>query len=183
MVNLLTMIVGSAVKESVRGINKRLQLFPFTPMERTVLDWVANTLLFTFWVCAYIGIWKLYDPQTFKGNLFLYVGLSLLIIAFLTALAHLCAIFITEKTLNMFVVIIIFIWHIFSGGIPWDKISPVLGKLLSQNWIEQIFVRPYHLIDRSLNLSNYSFIAICLLIATVLSLALTITILNRKEAH
>lgn len=179
---ILTSIFTSHVKPEFSGIRKRMDLLPMKPMEKAVYSVLSSTITFSLFAMIYLLLWKLVDHSTFQGHWYYYLGLSLLYCFAMAAIGHLLSEWISEKWVVVVNSVLSISWILLSGFIPFDRFSSnALLKLLSNNWMERIFVDPLYIVFNGGQISVILPLLFGILVVSLFCIIGSILILKQRE--
>lgn len=182
---LLFMSLSSSVamqtKKEFTGLKKRIGVLPLTTTQTVLYDILTNTLVFTVLSMFYMGLWRLFDHQTFVGNPFHYLFWILIYTLFFQVLNVGMSKLLSGKWTNIFYQVILMVYMIF-GFIPIDRIvGGEIGQLLSENIVRQIFTQPFYDYMLTGQVGENIGVALGLILASLLLTFMTIRLSDRKE--
>ena len=179
---VLSIVVGSAVKPELSGLNKRMKLLPLSVRQRETYGLISNFIQFYIFTLLYVGIWKVIHSSTFNGNLFGIAGILAIQLFAMLSIAGFVSIFITEKTLGLFSSIISIGFVLFSGAIPLDKMSPMF-HWFGDNPFRRVLIEPIIRIMQQESLGDFIIIYVVIVIVAFMIIELQIRCLQRREEY
>ena len=179
---VLSIVVGSAVKPELSGLNKRMKLLPLSVRQRETYGLISNFIQFYIFTLLYVGIWKVIHPSTFNGNLFGIAGILAIQLFAMLSIAGFVSIFITEKTLGLFSSIISMGFVLFSGALPLDKMSPMF-HWFGDNPFRRVLIEPIIRMMQQESLGDFIIIYVVIVIVALLITELQIRCLQRREEY
>ena len=179
---VLSIVVGSAVKPELSGLNKRMKLLPLSVRQRETYGLISNFIQFYIFTLLYVGIWKVINPSTFNGNLFGIAGILAIQLFAMLSIAGFVSIFITEKTLGLFSSIISIGFVLFSGAIPLDKMSPMF-HWFGDNPFRRVLIEPIIRIMQQESVGDFMIIYVVIVIVALMIIELQIRCLQRREEY
>lgn len=179
----LTMILSAAIKPEFGGLRKRLGVLPITAVENTVYSVISSTITFTLASWFYILLWKLIDGSTFSNNILMSLLWAAYLNLFVTSLGYFLAEIVSERWLPAVRFAISLTWVGLSGVIPLQMISSASWtKIVSNNWIAEIFVKPFMSLLRGEDFMQFIPLMLFLTGMIVMTLIGKIIIMRRREA-
>ena len=179
---VLSIVVGSAVKPELSGLNKRMKLLPLSVRQRETYGLISNFIQFYIFTLLYVGIWKVINPSTFNGNLFGIAGILAIQLFAMLSIAGFVSIFITEKTLGLFSSIISMGFVLFSGAIPLDKMSPMF-HWFGDNPFRRVLIEPIIRMMQQESVGDFIIIYAVIVIVAIIIAELQIRCLQRREEY
>ena len=179
---VLSIVVGSAVKPELSGLNKRMKLLPLSVRQRETYGLISNFIQFYIFTLLYVGIWKVIHPSTFNGNLFGIAGILAIQLFAMLSIAGFVSIFITEKTLGLFSSIISMGFVLFSGALPLDKMSPMF-HWFGDNPFRRVLIEPIIRIMQQESVGDFIIIYVVIVIVALIIIELQIRCLQRREEY
>ena len=179
---VLSMVVGSAVKPELSGLNKRIKLLPLSVRQRETYGLISNFIQFYLFSLLYVGIWKVINPSTFNGNLLGIAGILAIQLFAMLSIAGFVSIFITEKTLGLFSSIISMGFVLFSGAIPLDKMSPMF-HWFGDNPFRRVLIEPIIRMMQQESVGDFIIIYVAIVIVALIIAELQIRCLQRREEY
>ena len=179
---VLSIVVGSAVKPELSGLNKRMKLLPLSVRQRETYGLISNFIQFYIFTLLYVGIWKVIHSSTFNGNLFGIAGILAIQLFAMLSIAGFVSIFITEKTLGLFSSIISIGFVLFSGAIPLDKMSPMF-HWFGDNPFRRVLIEPIIRIMQQESVGDFMIIYVVIVIVAFMIIELQIRCLQRREEY
>ena len=179
---VLSMVVGSAVKPELSGLNKRIKLLPLSVRQRETYGLISNFIQFYLFSLLYVGIWKVINPSTFNGNLLGIAGILAIQLFVMLSIAGFVSIFITEKTLGLFSSIISMGFVLFSGAIPLDKMSPMF-HWFGDNPFRRVLIEPIIRMMQQESVGDFIIIYVAIVIVALIIAELQIRCLQRREEY
>ena len=179
---VLSIVVGSAVKPELSGLNKRMKLLPLSVRQRETYGLISNFIQFYIFTLLYVGIWKVIHPSTFNGNLFGIAGILAIQLFAMLSIAGFVSIFITEKTLGLFSSIISIGFVLFSGAIPLDKMSPMF-HWFGDNPFRRVLIEPIIRMMQQESVGDFIIIYAVIVILAIIIAELQIRCLQRREEY
>ena len=179
---VLSIVVGSAVKPELSGLNKRMKLLPLSVRQRETYGLISNFIQFYLFTLLYVGIWKVIHSSTFNGNLFGIAGILAIQLFVMLSIAGFVSIFITEKTLGLFSSIISIGFVLFSGAIPLDKMSPMF-HWFGDNPFRRVLIEPIIRIMQQESVGDFMIIYVVIVIVALIIIELQIRCLQRREEY
>ena len=179
---VLSIVVGSAVKPELSGLNKRMKLLPLSVRQRETYGLISNFIQFYIFTLLYVGIWKVIHPSTFNGNLFGIAGILAIQLFAMLSIAGFVSIFITEKTLGLFSSIISLGFVLFSGALPLDKMSPMF-HWFGDNPFRRVLIEPIIRMMQQESVAEFMIIYIVMIIVSLMIMELQIRCLQRREEY
>ena len=179
---VLSIVVGSAVKPELSGLNKRMKLLPLSVRQRETYGLISNFIQFYIFTLLYVGIWKVINPSTFNGNLFGIAGILAIQLFAMLSIAGFVSIFITEKTLGLFSSIISMGFVLFSGALPLDKMSPMF-HWFGDNPFRRVLIEPIIRIMQQESVGDFIIIYAVIVIVAIIIAELQIRCLQRREEY
>ena len=179
---VLSIVVGSAVKPELSGLNKRMKLLPLSVRQRETYGLISNFIQFYIFTLLYVGIWKVINPSTFNGNLFGIAGILAIQLFAMLSIAGFVSIFITEKTLGLFSSIISMGFVLFSGAIPLDKMSPMF-HWFGDNPFRRVLIEPIICMMQQESVGDFIIIYAVIVIVAIIIAELQIRCLQRREEY
>ena len=179
---VLSIVVGSAVKPELSGLNKRMKLLPLSVRQRETYGLISNFIQFYIFILLYVGIWKVINPSTFNGNLFGIAGILAIQLFVMLSIAGFVSIFITEKTLGLFSSIISLGFVLFSGALPLDKMSPMF-HWFGDNPFRRVLIEPIIRMMQQESVGDFIIIYVVIVIVALLITELQIRCLQRREEY
>ena len=179
---VLSIVVGSAVKPELSGLNKRMKLLPLSVRQRETYGLISNFIQFYIFTLLYVGIWKVIHPSTFNGNLFGIAGILAIQLFAMLSIAGFVSIFITEKTLGLFSSIISMGFVLFSGALPLDKMSPMF-HWFGDNPFRRVLIEPIIRIMQQESVGDFMIIYVVIVIVALIIIELQIRCLQRREEY
>ena len=179
---VLSIVVGSAVKPELSGLNKRMKLLPLSVRQRETYGLISNFIQFYIFTLLYVGIWKVIHSSTFNGNLFGIAGILAIQLFAMLSIAGFVSIFITEKTLGLFSSIISIGFVLFSGAIPLDKMSPMF-HWFGDNPFRRVLIEPIIRIMQQESVGDFMIIYVVIVIVALIIIELQIRCLQRREEY
>ena len=179
---VLSIVVGSAVKPELSGLNKRMKLLPLSVRQRETYGLISNFIQFYIFTLLYVGIWKVIHSSTFNGNLFGIAGILAIQLFAMLSIAGFVSIFITEKTLGLFSSIISMGFVLFSGAIPLDKMSPMF-HWFGDNPFRRVLIEPIIRMMQQESVGDFIIIYAVIVILAIIIAELQIRCLQRREEY
>ena len=179
---VLSIVVGSAVKPELSGLNKRMKLLPLSVRQRETYGLISNFIQFYIFTLLYVGIWKVIHSSTFNGNLFGIAGILAIQLFAMLSIAGFVSIFITEKTLGLFSSIISIGFVLFSGAIPLDKMSPMF-HWFGDNPFRRVLIEPIIRMMQQESVGDFIIIYVVIVIVAIIIAKLQIRCLQRREEY
>ena len=179
---VLSIVVGSAVKPELSGLNKRMKLLPLSVRQRETYGLISNFIQFYIFTLLYVGIWKVIHPSTFNGNLFGIAGILAIQLFAMLSIAGFVSIFITEKTLGLFSSIISMGFVLFSGALPLDKMSPMF-HWFGDNPFRRVLIEPIIRMMQQESVGDFIIIYAVIVIVAIIIAELQIRCLQRREEY
>ena len=179
---VLSIVVGSAVKPELSGLNKRMKLLPLSVRQRETYGLISNFIQFYIFTLLYVGIWKVIHPSTFNGNLFGIAGILAIQLFAMLSIAGFVSIFITEKTLGLFSSIISMGFVLFSGALPLDKMSPMF-HWFGDNPFRRVLIEPIIRMMQQESVGDFIIIYAVIVILAIIIAELQIRCLQRREEY
>ena len=179
---VLSIVVGSAVKPELSGLNKRMKLLPLSVRQRETYGLISNFIQFYIFTLLYVGIWKVIHSSTFNGNLFGIAGILAIQLFAMLSIAGFVSIFITEKTLGLFSSIISIGFVLFSGAIPLDKMSPMF-HWFGDNPFRRVLIEPIIRMMQQESVGDFIIIYAVIVIVAIIIAELQIRCLQRREEY
>ena len=179
---VLSIVVGSAVKPELSGLNKRMKLLPLSVRQRETYGLISNFIQFYIFTLLYVGIWKVIHSSTFNGNLFGIAGILAIQLFTMLSIAGFVSIFITEKTLGLFSSIISIGFVLFSGAIPLDKMSPMF-HWFGDNPFRRVLIEPIIRMMQQESVGDFIIIYAVIVIVAIIIAELQIRCLQRREEY
>ena len=179
---VLSIVVGSAVKPELSGLNKRMKLLPLSVRQRETYGLISNFIQFYIFTLLYVGIWKVIHSSTFNGNLFGIAGILAIQLFAMLSIAGFVSIFITEKTLGIFSSIISLGFVLFSGALPLDKMSPMF-HWFGDNPFRRVLIEPIIRMMQQESLGDFMIIYVVIVIVAFMIIELQIRCLQRREEY
>ena len=179
---VLSIVVGSAVKPELSGLNKRMKLLPLSVRQRETYGLISNFIQFYIFTLLYVGIWKVIHSSTFNGNLFGIAGILAIQLFAMLSIAGFVSIFITEKTLGLFSSIISIGFVLFSGALPLDKMSPMF-HWFGDNPFRRVLIEPIIRIMQQESVGDFIIIYAVIVIVAIIIAELQIRCLQRREEY
>ena len=179
---VLSIVVGSAVKPELSGLNKRMKLLPLSVRQRETYGLISNFIQFYIFTLLYVGIWKVIHSSTFNGNLFGIAGILAIQLFAMLSIAGFVSIFITEKTLGLFSSIISMGFVLFSGALPLDKMSPMF-HWFGDNPFRRVLIEPIIRMMQQESLGDFIIIYAVIVIVALMITELQIRCLQRREEY
>ena len=179
---VLSIVVGSAVKPELSGLNKRMKLLPLSVRQRETYGLISNFIQFYIFTLLYVGIWKVIHSSTFNGNLFGIAGILAIQLFAMLSIAGFVSIFITEKTLGLFSSIISMGFVLFSGALPLDKMSPMF-HWFGDNPFRRVLIEPIIRIMQQESVGDFMIIYVVIVIVAFMIIELQIRCLQRREEY
>lgn len=179
---VLSIVVGSAVKPELSGLNKRMKLLPLSVRQRETYGLISNFIQFYIFTLLYVGIWKVIHPSTFNGNLFGIAGILAIQLFAMLSIAGFVSIFITEKTLGLFSSIISMGFVLFSGALPLDKMSPMF-HWFGDNPFRRVLIEPIIRMMQQESVGDFIIIYALIVIVAIIIAELQIRCLQRREEY
>ena len=179
---VLSIVVGSAVKPELSGLNKRMKLLPLSVRQRETYGLISNFIQFYIFTLLYVGIWKVINPSTFNGNLFGIAGILAIQLFAMLSIAGFVSIFITEKTLGLFSSIISIGFVLFSGALPLDKMSPMF-HWFGDNPFRRVLIEPIIRMMQQEDVAEFMIVYIVMIIVSLIIMELQIRCLQRREEY
>ena len=179
---VLSIVVGSAVKPELSGLNKRMKLLPLSVRQRETYGLISNFIQFYIFTLLYVGIWKVINPSTFNGNLFGIAGILAIQLFVMLSIAGFVSIFITEKTLGLVSSIISLGFVLFSGAIPLDKMSPMF-HWFGDNPFRRVLIEPIIRMMQQESVGDFMIIYAVIVIVAIIIAELQIRCLQRREEY
>ena len=179
---VLSIVVGSAVKPELSGLNKRMKLLPLSVRQRETYGLISNFIQFDIFTLLYVGIWKVIHSSTFNGNLFGIAGILAIQLFTMLSIAGFVSIFITEKTLGLFSSIISMGFVLFSGALPLDKMSPMF-HWFGDNPFRRVLIEPIIRMMQQESVGDFIIIYAVIVIVAIIIAELQIRCLQRREEY
>ena len=179
---VLSIVVGSAVKPELSGLNKRMKLLPLSVRQRETYGLISNFIQFYIFTLLYVGIWKVIHSSTFNGNLFGIAGILAIQLFAMLSIAGFVSIFITEKTLGLFSSIISMGFVLFSGALPLDKMSPMF-HWFGDNPFRRVLIEPIIRVMQQESVGDFIIIYAVIVIVAIIIAELQIRCLQRREEY
>ena len=179
---VLSIVVGSAVKPELSGLNKRMKLLPLSVRQRETYGLISNFIQFYIFTLLYVGVWKVIHSSTFNGNLFGIAGILAIQLFAMLSIAGFVSIFITEKTLGLFSSIISMGFVLFSGALPLDKMSPMF-HWFGDNPFRRVLIEPIIRMMQQESVAEFMIIYIVMIIVSLIIMELQIRCLQRREEY
>ena len=179
---VLSIVVGSAVKPELSGLNKRMKLLPLSVRQRETYGLISNFIQFYIFTLLYVGIWKVIHSSTFNGNLFGIAGILAIQLFAMLSIAGFVSIFITEKTLGLFSSIISIGFVLFSGALPLDKMSPMF-HWFGDNPFRRVLIEPIIRVMQQESVGDFIIIYAVIVIVAIIIAELQIRCLQRREEY
>ena len=179
---VLSIVVGSAVKPELSGLNKRMKLLPLSVRQRETYGLISNFIQFYIFTLLYVGIWKVIHSSTFNGNLFGIAGILAIQLFAMLSIAGFVSIFITEKTLGLFSSIISMGFVLFSGALPLDKMSPMF-HWFGDNPFRRVLIEPIIRMMQQEYVAEFMIVYIVMIIVSLIIMELQIRCLQRREEY
>ena len=179
---VLSIVVGSAVKPELSGLNKRMKLLPLSVRQRETYGLISNFIQFYIFTLLYAGIWKVIHSSTFNGNLFGIAGILAIQLFAMLSIAGFVSIFITEKTLGLFSSIISMGFVLFSGALPLDKMSPMF-HWFGDNPFRRVLIEPIIRMMQQESVGDFIIIYAVIVIVAIIIAELQIRCLQRREEY
>ena len=179
---VLSIVVGSAVKPELSGLNKRMKLLPLSVRQRETYGLISNFIQFYIFTLLYVGIWKVIHSSTFNGNLFGIAGILAIQLFTMLSIAGFVSIFITEKTLGLFSSIISMGFVLFSGALPLDKMSPMF-HWFGDNPFRRVLIEPIIRMMQQELVGDFIIIYAVIVIVAIIIAELQIRCLQRREEY
>ena len=179
---VLSIVVGSAVKPELSGLNKRMKLLPLSVRQRETYGLISNFIQFYIFTLLYVGIWKVIHSSTFNGNLFGIAGILAIQLFAMLSIAGFVSIFITEKTLGLFSSIISMGFVLFSGALPLDKMSPMF-HWFGDNPFRRVLIEPIIRMMQQESVGDFIIIYAVIVIVAIIIAELQIRCLQRREEY
>ena len=179
---VLSIVVGSAVKPELSGLNKRMKLLPLSVRQRETYGLISNFIQFYIFTLLYVGIWKVIHSSTFNGNLFGIAGILAIQLFAMLSIAGFVSIFITEKTLGLFSSIISMGFVLFSGALPLDKMSPMF-HWFGDNPLRRVLIEPIIRMMQQESVGDFIIIYAVIVIVAIIIAELQIRCLQRREEY
>ena len=179
---VLSIVVGSAVKPELSGLNKRMKLLPLSVRQRETYGLISNFIQFYIFTLLYVGIWKVIHSSTFNGNLFGIAGILAIQLFAMLSIAGFVSIFITEKTLGLFSSIISMGFVLFSGALPLDKMSPMF-HWFGDNPFRRVLIEPIIRMMQQESVGDFIIIYVVIVIVAIIIAELQIRCLQRREEY
>ena len=179
---VLSIVVGSAVKPELSGLNKRMKLLPLSVRQRETYGLISNFIQFYIFTLLYVGIWKVIHSSTFNGNLFGIAGILAIQLFTMLSIAGFVSIFITEKTLGLFSSIISMGFVLFSGALPLDKMSPMF-HWFGDNPFRRVLIEPIIRMMQQESVGDFIIIYAVIVIVAIIIAELQIRCLQRREEY
>ena len=179
---VLSIVVGSAVKPELSGLNKRMKLLPLSVRQRETYGLISNFIQFYIFTLLYVGIWKVIHSSTFNGNLFGIAGILAIQLFVMLSIAGFVSIFITEKTLGLFSSIISMGFVLFSGALPLDKMSPMF-HWFGDNPFRRVLIEPIIRMMQQESVGDFIIIYAVIVIVAIIIAELQIRCLQRREEY
>ena len=179
---VLSIVVGSAVKPELSGLNKRMKLLPLSVRQRETYGLISNFIQFYIFTLLYVGIWKVIHSSTFNGNLFGIAGILAIQLFAMLSIAGFVSIFITEKTLGLFSSIISMGFVLFSGALPLDKMSPMF-HWFGDNPFRRVLIEPIIRMMQQESVGDFMIIYVVIVIVALIIIELQIRCLQRREEY
>ena len=179
---VLSIVVGSAVKPELSGLNKRIKLLPLSVRQRETYGLISNFIQFYLFTLLYVGVWKVIHPSTFNGNLLGIAGILAIQLFAMLSIAGFVSIFITEKTLGLFSSIISIGFVLFSGAIPLDKMSPMF-HWFGDNPFRRVLIEPIIRMMQQESVGDFMIIYVVIVIVALIIIELQIRCLQRREEY
>ena len=179
---VLSIVVGSAVKPELSGLNKRMKLLPLSVRQRETYGLISNFIQFYIFTLLYVGIWKVIHSSTFNGNLFGIAGILAIQLFAMLSIAGFVSIFITEKTLGLFSSIISMGFVLFSGALPLDKMSPMF-HWFGDHPFRRVLIEPIIRMMQQESVGDFIIIYAVIVIVAIIIAELQIRCLQRREEY
>ena len=179
---VLSIVVGSAVKPELSGLNKRMKLLPLSVRQRETYGLISNFIQFYIFTLLYVGIWKVIHSSTFNGNLFGIAGILAIQLFAMLSIAGFVSIFITEKTLGLFSSIISMGFVLFSGALPLDKMSPMF-HWFGDNPFRRVLIEPIIRMMQQESVGDFIIIYAVIVIVAIIIAELQIRCFQRREEY
>ena len=179
---VLSIVVGSAVKPELSGLNKRMKLLPLSVRQRETYGLISNFIQFYLFTLLYVGIWKVINPSTFNGNLLGIAGILAIQLFAILSIAGFVSIFITEKTLGLVSSIISLGFVLFSGALPLDKMSPMF-HWFGDNPFRRVLIEPIIRMMQQESVGDFIIIYAVIVIVAIIIAELQIRCLQRREEY
>ncbi|WP_424696753.1 ABC transporter permease [Granulicatella elegans] len=179
---VLSIVVGSAVKPELSGLNKRVKLLPLSVRQRETYGLISNFIQFYLFTLLYVGVWKVINPSTFNGNLLGIAGILAIQLFAMLSIAGFVSIFITEKTLGLFSSIISMGFVLFSGALPLDKMSPMF-HWFGDNPFRRVLIEPIIRMMQQESVGDFIIIYAVIVIVAIIIAELQIRCLQRREEY
>ena len=179
---VLSIVVGSAVKPELSGLNKRMKLLPLSVRQRETYGLISNFIQFYIFTLLYVGIWKVIHSSTFNGNLFGIAGILAIQLFAMLSIAGFVSIFITEKTLGLFSSIISMGFVLFSGALPLDKMSPMF-HWFGDNPFRRVLIEPIIRMMQQESVGDFIIIYAVIVIVAIIIAEVQIRCLQRREEY
>lgn len=179
---VLSIVVGSAVKPELSGLNKRMKLLPLSVRQRETYGLISNFIQFYIFTLLYVGIWKVIHSSTFNGNLLGIAGILAIQLFAMLSIAGFVSIFITEKTLGLFSSIISMGFVLFSGALPLDKMSPMF-HWFGDNPFRRVLIEPIIRMMQQESVGDFIIIYAVIVIVAIIIAELQIRCLQRREEY
>ena len=179
---VLSIVVGSAVKPELSGLNKRMKLLPLSVRQRETYGLISNFIQFYIFTLLYVGVWKVIHSSTFNGNLFGIAGILAIQLFAMLSIAGFVSIFITEKTLGLFSSIISMGFVLFSGALPLDKMSPMF-HWFGDNPFRRVLIEPIIRVMQQESVGDFIIIYAVIVIVAIIIAELQIRCLQRREEY
>ncbi len=179
---VLSIVVGSAVKPELSGLNKRMKLLPLSVRQRETYGLISNFIQFYIFTLLYVGIWKVIHSSTFNGNLLGIAGILAIQLFAMLSIAGFVSIFITEKTLGLFSSIISMGFVLFSGALPLDKMSPMF-HWFGDNPFRRVLIEPIIRMMQQESVGDFIIIYAVIVILAIIIAELQIRCLQRREEY
>lgn len=153
---IFSTVIQVGAKPEFKGLGKRLSILPFKHYQKILYSLFTDSLFYMVLLALYIVCWKLIDASTFGGNIILYLAILLVFTLFVVSLASFISIFLNESKAALVSSSITFVYLIFSGVLPLDKISdnPVFAWLAS-NPLKKVLVDPFFNILRGEGIDKF----------------------------
>ena len=179
---VLSIVVGSAVKPELSGLNKRMKLLPLSVRQRETYGLISNFIQFYIFTLLYVGVWKVIHSSTFNGNLFGIAGILAIQLFAMLSIAGFVSIFITEKTLGLFSSIISMGFVLFSGALPLDKMSTMF-HWFGDNPFRRVLIEPIIRVMQQESVGDFIIIYAVIVIVAIIIAELQIRCLQRREEY
>ena len=179
---VFSIMVASAVKPELSGLNKRVKLLPLSVRQRETYGLISNFIQYYLFTLLYVGIWKLINSSTFNGNLLGIAGILAIQLFAILSIAGFVSIFITEKTLGLVSSIISLGFVLFSGAIPLDKMSPMF-HWFGDNPFRRVLIEPIIRMMQQEGIAEFMIIYIVMIIVSLMIMELQIRCLQRREEY